>query len=127
MPLLLDIGGEGRHRAAWNLNPSRTATIGRRRGRPIPRLLVGRVSCLPFADGSIDCILVERTPLSRAALREIGRVVAAHGSIVLRHVPLADGDRHRLAKQVLSERKYRQSTLTIGRQTVQQTVFTPRG
>ena len=33
---ILDIGGEGRHPDAWNLNPRKTKTLGPDRGLPIP-------------------------------------------------------------------------------------------
>ncbi len=65
MPITLDIGGEGRHKAAINLNRNRRKTLGAGRGEPIPQLVVGRADAIPLADKSVDYIIVERTPLSR--------------------------------------------------------------
>jgi ubiquinone/menaquinone biosynthesis C-methylase UbiE len=101
MPITLDIGGEGRHAGAFNLNRSRYKTLGPERGRPIPSLVVGRADAIPLADGSVGQVIVERTPLSQAALIEIARVVAPGGVVVLTHVPLPNADRHRLARSVL--------------------------
>ena len=98
MPITLDIGGEGGHPGAVNLNPARYKTLGPERGRPIPRLIVGRADAIPFADKSVSQVIVERTPLSRQALAEIARVVAPGGVVFLTHVPLPAADRHALAR-----------------------------
>lgn len=50
--LLLDIGGEGSHSEAWNLNPSCVRTLGPRRGLPIPKLILGRAKTIPFPNQS---------------------------------------------------------------------------
>ena len=94
MTIRLDIGGEGRHPGALNLNRSRHKTLGPATGQPIPNLIVGRADVIPLADRSISQVIVERTPLSRQAIAEIARVIAPGGTIVLVHVPLADADRH---------------------------------
>lgn len=100
-PRIIDIGGEGRHPQAWNVNPSPVRTLGPRKGMPIERHIAGRAAELPFADNSIQTIIVERTPLPREALLEIARVVAQGGSIVLRLAPLPWFDPLALAKQIL--------------------------
>lgn len=100
----IDIGGEGRHPGAWNLNPSRVRTVGPQSGQPIPHLIAARANGLPFVDASVPRILVERTPMPLAALKEIRRVIAPGGLVVFRHVKLPWGDRHALAKQALPGR-----------------------
>lgn len=102
--IILDVGGEGRHAAAWNLNPSRLRTFGPMRGTTIPRLIRGRSEAIPLATGSVDFLIVERTPLRAATIREILRVAAPGGTIVLRHVVGPGGDPHRfLLAQVSGE------------------------
>ena len=120
MNLFLDIGGEGRHSDAVNVNPRRYKTLGPGRGEPIPRLIVARADAIPLASGSVARIVVERTPLTRAALAEIARVIAPRGTIVLRHVPLERGDRHALARKLLGGHAARR-TLCLAGQCVQET------
>ena len=98
---ILDIGGEGLHDFAWNLNPSAVRTIGQKKGEPIPRRIAGRAEKLPLPDQCIDLIVVERTPLCRAALNEISRVISPGGCITLRHATLPNMDPHGLAKKLL--------------------------
>lgn len=120
MTFVLDIGGEGRHADAWNLNPSRVRTLGPDKGRLIPRLIVGRADAVPLCDQSVDHVLVERAPLTRAAVREIARVVAPGGTVVLRHVLMPQRDSHNFARHIMpgqaSERR-----LWIGGKLIQQT------
>ncbi len=104
MPVVLDIGGEGKHPQAWNLNPSRIKTIGPDAGEQIPRLICGRSDAIPFADASVSRIVVERTPLRESAIFEISRVIQPRGVIVLRHVPIPGRNRHGLAIQLLGGR-----------------------
>ena len=120
--MILDIGGEGRHPEAWNLNPSRVKTLGRGKGEPIPRLIRGRADAIPLVDGSVHQIVVERTPLTRSALREIARVIAPGGTVILRHVPLPDFDPHAVACEVLPGPHYRRNTVLHGA-SVQETCF----
>ena len=116
----LDLGGESRHPGVWNVNPSRTITLGPLRGQVIPRLICARADALPFAVGSVDQLLVERTPLSEKTLREIARVMAPGGEVILRHVPFPDADRHALARRILSGTST-QSVTQIDNQTVLET------
>ena len=120
MGITLDIGGEGRHAGAINLNRSRHKTLGPRRGEPIPRLIVGRADALPLADRSVARVIVERTPLSQAAVAEIARVLAPGGVVILRHVPFAESDRHALARRTLGGTA-RQRRRRLGEQWVQET------
>ena len=96
--VVIDIGGEGRHPDAWNVNPSAVKTLGPGRGEPIPRHIPGRAESLPLENGSVDLIIVEKTPLRRGALEEIARVIAPEGRVIMRHVPLPGIDCHQLAK-----------------------------
>ncbi len=117
---VLDVGGEGRHAEAWNLNPSRKRTFGVHRGEPIPRLIQGRGEAIPLADRSVDVLLVERTPLRPATLREILRVAKPSARLVLRHVVGPFGDPHRLVLQMLTGEAQR-NWATIGRHRVRET------
>lgn len=120
--MILDIGGEGRHPEAWNLNPSRVKTLGKAKGEPIPRLIHGRADAIPLVDGSVRQILVERTPLTRSALREIARVIAPGGTVILRHVPPPEFDPHAVAREILPGSCYQRNTLLQGA-SVQETRF----
>ena len=120
--IVLDVGGEGRHVRAWNINPCSLKTAGDARGQPIPHWIRGRADDIPLPSGVVDWLIVERTPLSKRALEELARVVAPAGRITLRHVPLPWKDRHALARQVLPGRAYRRMT-RIGGTLVQETDF----
>ena len=120
--LILDVGGEGRHPEAWNVNVSRVKTVGPQRGEPIPRLIVARADTLPFAGGVASSVILERTPLRRRVIEELLRVVQPAGTIILRHVPFPDADRHALAAELIPGRR-QQSQILIGRQLVQETRF----
>jgi hypothetical protein len=91
---LLDVGGEGRHVRAWNLNPSGVKTLGAERGQPIPRHIPGRAEAIPLPDDSVRVVIVERTPLREAAIDELQRVVMPGGVLVLRHHVNAISDPH---------------------------------
>jgi hypothetical protein len=119
---ILDVGGEGCHPEAWNVNPSALKTVGKQRGQPIPRHIHGRADAIPFADGSVNGIIVERTPLQLSALQEIARVIASPGIIVLRHVQPPYGDPHMLALQILPGRTSHR-VIRLGGQVGQETVF----
>ena len=119
---VLDVGGEGRHPQAWNLNPSPVKTLGNQRGQPIPRHLYARADAIPLADRSVDRLIVERTPLRAAACRDIARVIASPGVVVLRHVRSPIGDPHGLAKQIILGR-VSQRDITLGNRIVQETVI----
>ena len=119
---IIDIGGEGRHPRAWNVNPSRTITLGKNAGKSIPRLIVARADALPFPTDGVSDIIVERTPLSRAALWEISRVIAPGGRVVIRHVPFPDRDRHRAAIEILAGNVNRTTTTIHGQRTIETTI-----
>ena len=122
MAFILDIGGEGAHPHAWNLNPSRVRTLNPRRGTPIPRHISGRADAIPLPDHSVDQIIVERTPLRKAALHEIARVLQRPGSIVLRHAMSTNLDPHRLARTILPG-LVRQRSIWVGRQMMLESHF----
>lgn len=118
----LDIGGEGRHREAWNLNPSPVKTRGPDRGKPIPQLILGRAEAIPLPDDSVDRVIVERTPMKRHALEEIERVISPRGTIILRHAVPPIIDPHRLAIQLLPGR-IQQRAVRIDGQPLHETIF----
>jgi hypothetical protein len=121
-PTVLDIGGEGRHSEAWNLNPRQYKTFGPQRGELIPRWIEGRGERIPLPDGTVEVVIVERTPLVPATLAEIARVASPTARIILRHVPVHHFDPHRLAVQAL-QGTIERGTITIGSHTLQETVI----
>lgn len=124
--IVLDIGGEGRHSEAWNLNPSRVRTLGPQRGLPIPNFIPGRAESIPLPNQSVDVIIMERTPLRIEALHEIRRVIRPGGTIILRHALPPIDEPHRTACELLpgcvSQSRYR-----ISGRWMQETVFQCRG
>jgi ubiquinone/menaquinone biosynthesis C-methylase UbiE len=122
MTITLDVGGEGRHAEAWNLNPSSVKTLGPDRGQPIPRYIPGRAERIPFPEHSVTRIIVERTPLREAALHEIVRVLAPGGVVVLRHPAPPNFDPHRMAKAILPGRVTERS-IRINERKLQETQF----
>ena len=122
LEFVLDVGGEGRHPEAWNLNPSAVRTVGPHRGQPIPRHLSGRADNIPCPDQSVDRLIAERTPLRQPALREIARVISPSGMIILRHALPPRVDPHALAREVLPG-EVTCSLIRLGGQLLQETVF----
>ncbi len=120
-PLVLDIGGEGRHPAAWNLNPRGLKSFGPEQGTPIPRWIQGRGEAIPLPDASVDLLIVERTPLRPSTLAEMRRVVKPSGVAILRHAVGPLGDPHRLATRELRGQTSKRMT-SIGSIVVQETV-----
>lgn len=96
----LDVGGEGRHPEAWNLNPRSTKTLGSGAGEPIPNLIAGRAEAIPLPDASVEQVIVERTPLRDQSLREIARVAVPLARVVLRHARPPWSDPHQRAAQL---------------------------
>jgi ubiquinone/menaquinone biosynthesis C-methylase UbiE len=121
---IIDVGGEGRHPRAWNLNQRRERSGISRAVGPIPRLILARAEAMPLAAASVDLAIVERTPLQRATLRELDRVVKPAGLILLRHAITPGGDPHRVAlahfagsieRRVFAHRDYRVQETIIRR------------
>lgn len=121
-PLVIDIGGEGRHAQAYNVNPRQCKTYGPEKGLPIPRLVVGRSESIPLPERCADSIIVERTPLSLRALLEITRIARPGAEIVLRHAQAFGMDPHRLAKQIIKG-AVRECDCKIGGQSYRETSF----
>ena len=121
-PVMLDIGGEGRHPEAWNLNPLAKRSLAPHRGQPIARLIQARGENIPLATHSVDLVIVERTPLRPATLREIRRIVKPGAFVLLRHADLPWLDPHRLALRMLLGAVHR-SLMQIGVQRYRQTVI----
>jgi hypothetical protein len=89
----LDVGGEGRHHYAINVNPGNLTSTTGVPGRPIPRLVNGHVEKIPFASGTADGLLVESAPLRPGAAAEIARVLKPGASVRLVH-PVDYGRTH---------------------------------
>ena len=122
MSFVLDIGGEGRHKEAWNVNPSAVKTLGPNRGALIHRRIPGKADAIPLPDHCADRIIVERTPLRVSALNEIARVIKSDGQIELRHANSTGGNPHRLAIAILPG-AVSQQRVVIGGQFLQETTF----
>ena len=121
--IILDVGGEGRHPGAWNLNPSRLKTLGQERGMPIPRWIYGRIQDIPFGNGSVDMLIVERAPLMNAAARELARVICPGGTILLRHVVMrSELDPHAYVRSIICA-DVSQRLVRLGGQPVFETVL----
>jgi hypothetical protein len=120
--MVLDIGGEGRHPEAWNLNPRSQKTLGPHRGEQIPRLIQGRGEFIPLHVRTVDVLIVERTPLRAATLTEILRVARPSAEIILRHAIALQRDPHRHALRVLKG-IVEQRAAMIGRLPVQETII----
>ncbi len=122
MTIRLDIGGEGRYEDAWNLNPSAVRTVGPHCGELIPQRIPGRAEAIPLPNQSVARVIMERTPLRKASLYEIARIVDRHGTIVLRHATPPNFDPHLLAR-VLLPGHVTQRRVRIDRQVLQETCF----
>lgn len=99
--LVLDIGGEGRHPEALDLNPSAIRTVGEARGEPIPNLILGRGEAHPSARQFRRRGACERAPLLKRTLLEILRITKHSGKIRLQHARPAWSDPHDLALAIL--------------------------
>lgn len=117
--VVLDIGGEGRHAEAWNLNPRAHKTVGADRGRPIPRHILGRGEQIPLPDGWVDLVIVERTPLWPGTLAEIRRVTKPAATVILRHVAADWFDPHCRAVELLAGTASRRSIELAGQAAVE--------
>jgi hypothetical protein len=124
MNFVLDIGGEGRHPEAWNLNCRQLRTLGPDAGRLIPRLILGRADAIPLQDGCVDEIIVERTPLNALALAEIRRITSRNGRVVLRHARAPWSDPHRMAIKILGV-PVQQAMIQRGTVLIQESRFHP--
>jgi len=120
--MILDIGGEGRHPEAWNLNLRSRKSLGKQRGELIPRLIQGRSESIPLPDGCVQVLIVERTPLRLATLLEMSRVASPSARIILRHANAHQRDPHKLAVQTL-QGGTEQRVVMIDRQLVQETII----
>lgn len=85
MTIHIDIGGEGRHRGAINVNPNWVTSTTGAPGRPIPNLVVARGEALPFASGVADLVTVENAPIRPGMIDEIARVLGPGGEVRLLH------------------------------------------
>jgi len=81
--IVIDIGGEGRHADALNVNPFRVTTTTGAPGRPIPNHVPFDGKRLPFGDRSVDIIHLENSPIRPDTIAEIKRVLRPGGEIRL--------------------------------------------
>jgi hypothetical protein len=80
---VIDIGGEGRHAGALNVNPSKVTSTTGAAGRPIPNHVPFDGKRLPFADQSVDVIHLENAPIRPETIAEIKRVLRLGGDVRL--------------------------------------------
>ncbi|WP_145211009.1 hypothetical protein [Planctomycetes bacterium TBK1r] len=119
---LLDIGGEGRHENAWNLNPRSLKTLGPDKGVAFPHHIFGRAERIPLPNRSVQQILMERAPLRRAAVFEMVRVIVLGGTIILRHHADSRHNPHVMAQELI-DADFAVQRITVARQELQQTYF----
>lgn len=83
--ITIDIGGEGKTSGAINFNVVAVGTVPPTSGKEIPRLLMreGGIGRLPVNSASVKSIVVHSTPISLETAKEIARVIAPGGKIVL--------------------------------------------
>jgi hypothetical protein len=75
----IDVGGEGAHEAAINLNLATDGGLG-----PIPRLVLGMAQAMPMATRSIDLTTVENIPVHHAGIiEEVARTIRTSGEVRL--------------------------------------------
>jgi RHS repeat-associated protein len=77
----IDIGGEGAHPEAINLNPTNVTSTNE--ATLIPRRVPGVGERLPFSSRTADVITLEGAPLRPGAAEEIGRVIRPGGEVTL--------------------------------------------
>lgn len=107
--LVIDIGGEGRHPAAINVNPGFTTTTTGRAGRPIPNLVQGVGEKLPFPARAADTIIVENAPLRPETIAELARVIKPGGAVRLVHPSEYAAKVHQAAVRAIGERVHQRT------------------
>jgi hypothetical protein len=85
LPIILDIGGEGRHIGAINLNPTPLTSTTGEPGRVIDGWVPGFGDQIPLPDHSVNQIYLENAPVSIKTLKEMRRVLAENSEIHLLH------------------------------------------
>ena len=105
--LHLDIGGEGRHFNAVNLNPSTHTTCLSGPQLPIPNHLQGRGESIPCSDCSVFLITIENTEITEDMTIEIKRVLDAHGIIRLIHPTGYAAEAHSYVATIVNGKVFR--------------------
>jgi len=123
LPLsLLDVGGEGKHPAAWNLNISEFKTLGPDRGQLIPKWIAGNCNKIPLPDCSVRHLIMERVPLLKMAVVEIQRVIMPAGTIELRHAFYSGSHPHQLIRSLV-DGEFTVGHVTIGGLRYEETII----
>jgi RHS repeat-associated protein len=115
--VVVDIGGEGEHDRAINVNVRTFGTMNavelggfiRKKDTKDKRIsrLVLRPNCdggLPFRSKSVDKIFVEGSPLEKGTAAEIARIIRPGGQIELFHPVTAHGDPHQRMIDAIGDR-----------------------
>lgn len=85
LPIILDVGGEGRYVGAINLNPQPITSTTGEAGHIIPNWVPGRGDHIPLPEQSVDVIYLENAPLNNETMEEMLRVMRPRGKIHLSH------------------------------------------
>lgn len=85
LPVVLDIGGEGRYQGAINLNPQPLTSTTGQPERIIPNWVPGVGSDIPLGRRTVDIIYLENAPLTTQTMDEMLRVMRPRGNIHLSH------------------------------------------
>jgi hypothetical protein len=130
-PLHLDIGGEGFHPDAVNVNPSPVTTtgIGAPAGQPIPNLVqtTGENLAPHFAPGSAAVVTIENTPITPTMASQVASVTRPGGQIILQHPADAAQALHPLVIQAVPGCTVDSITIGAGSDATTITVITKPG
>jgi SAM-dependent methyltransferase len=85
LPVIVDLGGEGRYLDAININPYFLTSTTGEPNRFIPNWVYGLADEVPLSNRTVDLLYLENAPLSIAAMEEILRVIRPRGKIRLSH------------------------------------------
>lgn len=85
LPVILDIGGEGRYAGAINLNPQPITSTTGEAGRIIPNWVPGTGNSIPLPKKVVDVLHIENAPINIDVMWEMQRVMRPRGKIHLSH------------------------------------------
>lgn len=85
LPVILDIGGEGRYQGAINLNPNPLTSTTGEPDRIIPNWVPGIGDDIPLPNRVVDEVILENAPIGRRTLYEINRVSKSGSKVYLSH------------------------------------------
>jgi len=122
--LFVDVGGEGAHTGAINVNPSPIGSAdGLVPGRAIPNHVAGSSTSIPLPDASVARLVLERSTIEPGTGAEIARVMRPGGEVriqtsmrgVLLHREILDAFEGARFVQRAVPGIYRHEMLTVAR------------